>query len=242
MTAYNLLPDGAGGWRAQYVPGVSSVPPLVDGVPDAPLSPEAEGQFTLSRELQRAVVAKALAGDRADAALNSGLDVMRGMQDIDAALSVDADMRPRSYAEQQQREQAASRLAAELGYVLAVLPNLSVTVQGLTGPYQRGVYGLIANAGNPLCEHIVYHGELPQIEARLRADDRERQRRASREAVEAEHAEKHPAYRVITEAQAYAESGAGRVAQIEAERAAERAELADIKAQLAALLAERQAV
>lgn len=207
-------------------------------VASTPLTPEQAGAHSLGVSLQQQAVRKALAADRADAKVEHELALRAGRQAIDESIKPDNrdSNRPHSYGEHEQRVQAACQAAARLGYVLAAVPGQAVQVQGLTGPYARNVYALVANAGNPLCERIEYGpDELHNIEARLEADMREYRRRASREAVEAGHAAAAPVARVITEQQAYDESGAGRLARIEAERD-------QMKAQLALLLAERTAV
>lgn len=204
-------------------------------VADTSLSPTEIGQHDLSLELQRLTVARQLDADHADAKLHHNLQVMQGMQEIDAAVKADDDRRPRSFDEQENRVRAAVQAAAQLGYVLAVVPGQAVQVQGLTGPFQRQVFVLIANAGNVLAERVEYGpDELHNIEARLDADMREHRRRVAREAMEAAHPAELPVVRVITEDQAHAESPAGRLE-------AERSELAALKAQVQQLLAGRTA-
>jgi hypothetical protein len=193
--------------------------PAPANVPDAALSPAQAGQFALSLAYQRDAVARAVSTSQPDAGLNTALDTMRGMQTVDASLTDDHDTRPRTAQEFRQREDAAAQLAAQLGYVMAVVPKYCEQIVPLTGgpAYERRIYALIAGGAAFNC--VQYLDELHNIERRLAADLTERARRASREAVAAEHPAQVPVVRVLSEDEAHAQSPAGRIAKLESDLA-----------------------
>jgi hypothetical protein len=194
--------------------------PAPANVPDAALSPAQAGQFALSLAFQRDAVNRQLAASKPDAELNTALDAMRGMQTVDASVTDDHDTRPRTAHEWRQREDAAVQLAAQLGYTMAVVPKYCEQIVPLTGgpAYERRIYALIAGAGTAF-NCIQYLDELHNIERRLQADLTERARRASREAVAAEHPAQLPVMRVLSEDEAHEQSPAGRIARLESELA-----------------------
>lgn len=286
MTAYNLVPDGNGGWRAQYLPGNTLagsetgiqvdgngnyvvtaphqlaellkmnggvVPPARSSLPapSAPadaayIAPEAEGQLALQHALRHVAIVKALSDDRPDAGLDRAIAEREGMQDIDGAVRDESEFAPPANAgEQRNREVLARSRALALGYVLAVIPAWSAdNVTDLTGLNRATqlTYGLYRDVDTPAVR-VAYAGSLPQIEERIRQDEVAASRRASREQAAADYAAERPQVaRVLTEAQAHAESPAGRVERLEAERDAERAEHAALRAKVEQLLAERAGV
>ena len=193
-------------------------------------------------ELQKLVVERQVRQSKPDEivdAMTAASELAAGTHDMhDPAIAP-----PQSYAEQKQREEAARRTAAQLGYVLAELPKYREHIFDLNGrpKYTKSMYGLFANVETPLAARMQWAGDLPAIEARLRNEAAEQRSRAVLDAERAKQRAadpgKVPFVRVLTEEQAHAESLAGRAEAADDRLARVEQANTELKAQLAALLA-----